>query len=521
MLVSDSDSEQDPTHDGPGPGADKVETYEHILHRTSSAISTGFANALDARQVLLRMQRRKAIYTTARRAHRAFGSAAGYAQSVINAAGPAFGFGHNHGGADGDGPEDEEDEEDDEDGDHGGLARGLRGVGRFGHQHLPMSPAIFPPPGLLHVIRPRVGRVGLDATRAAGDVDEAGQEDRSAFSAWERDGFAMELDRLQMVPSPPYLCCPQPRRSAGPMKSGPRWYPLVSPPAQPPWSSGSASDGDRAGKDDLAEDQGRGGGQRGRLDDWNAALPGHLDPASPEYDWDSLCGLYAQSYGPHGIELVYVRSRILTEADFDAGGAEARGGGGGEDRRWMPEPSLSSDDMYVDHLIDRDAVRPGARVVEAIKVTGDPNVPRGQVTWRAFVSDPRVRRTAWRPPRAGFRNHLPWPFVESGPPRRRAGGVGLGPSASAVVSAAATAAGAGAGAGAGADAGPDGSGGANGEVEELHRPGLVTVAHGRVAGEGFAGAAWANAMVLIAPHEIRVWWQPMMKFAVARKLYGM
>ncbi|CAD6929853.1 unnamed protein product [Tilletia controversa] len=412
-----------------GPGADgssssgRVETYEHILHRSTAAIATGLRGHLDASRVLLRSQRRKAIYAHASEAHVPFfEDARGYAQSVINDAGPAFGF---------------------VEGEQNNAERAFE----------PMPTAIFPPPRLLEIVRARVEPAG----RAAGGG--------SAFAEWERCGYALELDRLQMVPSPPYVSFPHPRLGAGPMPSGPRWYPLIGPPRLPPWEQ-KQKEASRDGDGEGLSRSSKMGKRVARLDDWNEEVPARLDPASSEFDWDSINGLYAQTYGPHGIEIVYVRSRILTAADFDGGqeGGEGEGEGAERRRRWDPEPLLSADDMYVDQLIDRSAVRPGARVVEATKVTGDPNVPRGQVTWRAFVSDPRVRRRAWSPPKAGYRNHLPWPFVEMG---------------------------------------------------------LVAVAHGRVAGEGFAGAAWASAMVLIAPHEIRVWWQPMMKFAVARKLYGM
>ncbi|KAE8221424.1 hypothetical protein CF319_g5211 [Tilletia indica] len=437
----------------------RVETYEHILYRNTAAISTGLRGHLDSSRVLLRSQPRKDIYSRANEWHVPFeDSRMGYAQEIINDAGPAFGF----------------------------MQQDAAGMGPGGQRAFEAMPAaIFPPPGLLHIVRPRVEPAG----RSRG-----GEEERGAFGEWEREGYEVRLDRMQMVPSPPYVCYPHPRLGARPMPSGPRWYPLVGPSQSPPWERSTGEDSTRK----IAA----------RMDHWNEPIPASLDPSSAEFDWDSLNGLYAQTYGPHGIEVVYVRSRILTEADFDARGRSVGGEGEGKGkgrRRWDPEPLLSADDMYVDQLIDRDAVRPGARVVEATKVTGDPNVPRGQVTWRAFVSDPSIRRTAWRPPKAGYRHHLPWPFVEATSSRGAAAGGGGGGHGGSVL--------------AGADGEEEED--EDGDVGRLHHPGLVGPAHGRVAGEGFAGAAWASAMVLIAPHEIRVWWQPMMKCAVARKLYGM
>jgi hypothetical protein len=71
---------------------------------------------------------------------------------------------------------------------------------------------------------------------------------------------------------------------------------------------------------------------------------------------DPLSGMYVGGYGPHGLELIQLQ----------------RGYG-----RWDEEPASpstsagSGDDSY--------------EYVEGVKVTGDPNVPAGKVTFRAKV----------------------------------------------------------------------------------------------------------------------------------------
>jgi len=198
------------------------------------------------------------------------------------------------------------------------------------------------------------------------------------------------------------------------------------------------------------------------------APPPEHDPAHVDFDWDAIEGLYSMTYGPHGIELLYVRARELTSLDFEP-----------DDRlpAWPAEPLLSSDDMYEHTRISRrSAARIGARVLEGIKVLGDPNIPRGQVTWRAFIDDPGRSAVPWRPPPDGFRKHTPWPLR---PP-------------TAVSS------------------------------QDERSPGLVLPAHGRVAGEGFVGPGWATALACVSSiDEIQIWWQPMYKISIAKKLVSM
>ncbi|KAK0554645.1 hypothetical protein OC845_000677 [Tilletia horrida] len=496
----------------------ETETYDHVLFRETAAISSGLRNQLDSDRISLRTQRGVRTFRDADRRHAAFMRAS---SSVMHAADPRVVFGR-------DGVEIE---------------------------HMPA--AIFPSPGLLPIVRARASardrRASLDEEIGDGHSQERRQPRAdSAFSKWERDGLETRLDQLHMVPSPPYISFSHPRLGPQPMPSGPRWFPVMGPARLPPWDRQLRC----LPRKDLNEDDEERRRRAKGWDYWNDPVPARLDPASYEFDWDSLEGLYAQTYGPHGIELVYVRSRILTAADFgtaassEGGNVEADGDELNRRRTpvWAPEPLFTSDDMYVDQLIDRSAVVPGARVVEAIKVTGDPNVPRGQVTWRAFVSDPRIRRTPWRPPKPGFRNHLPWPFVETASRwssndasrngsmqadrmthyGQMGGGGGRGAGAHAdeddietdEEDAESVDHATDGGATSGSSSAPAGTSAAD-DDGQLHHPGLVAVGHGRVAGDGFAGAAWASTMVLLSPQEIRVWWQPMMKFAVARKLYGM
>ncbi|CDR99065.1 uncharacterized protein SPSC_05458 [Sporisorium scitamineum] len=335
---------------------------------------------------------------------------------------------------------------------------------------MPLPPAIFPPPALLPAIRSppwsRLGKVQIGMS----DIWET----LSAERRWLIEGEKLTIESLTMTPPPPYRPWPI---LAHTLESGPRFFPICNPsrtsaqlkplvqrPRTPPetTTSGSlrlfSSELNRASSELTSTD---------RVVYQHIAPPPQHDPAHVDFDWDAVEGLYSMTYGPHGIELLYIRARELTSLDFEP-----------DDRlpAWPAEPLLSSDNMYEQTRISRrSAARVGARVLEAVKVLGDPNIPRGQVTWRAFIDDPGRSAVAWRSPPEGFRRHTPWPLR---PPH-------------AVSS------------------------------QDERSPGLVLPAHGRVAEEGFVGPGWATALACISSiDEILIWWQPMYKISIAKKLIG-
>ncbi|KAJ9478890.1 F-box domain-containing protein [Pseudozyma hubeiensis] len=305
----------------------------------------------------------------------------------------------------------------------------------------PRPPTIFPPPALLPAIRSppwsRLGSVQIGAS----DIWET----MSANRRWLIEGERLTIDSLITSPPPPYRPWPI---QAHALENGPRFFPICNPRRSSALPKPAMSSTDSV----VYQHQ---------------PLPPRLDPANVDFDWSAVEGLYSMTYGPHGIELLYIRARELTSLDFEP------------DERlptWPAEPLLSDDDMYEQTRINRrSAARVGARVLEAVKVLGDPNIPRGQITWRAFIDDPGRSGVAWRPPPAGFRKHTPWPLR---PPQ-------------AISS------------------------------QDERSPGLVLPAHGRVAGEGFVGPGWATALACISSiDEIQIWWQPMYKISIAKKLIG-
>ncbi|PWY98877.1 hypothetical protein BCV70DRAFT_29871 [Testicularia cyperi] len=348
---------------------------------------------------------------------------------------------------------------------------------------VPLPPTIFPSPALMPAIRsPPYSRLQHRTVGYSGIVEHMSPSQR-----WLVDGEHLQIDSLTMSPPPPYRPWPIQTHT---LDDGPRFFPVRNPPrlsatsrprpkAQPEvsasgkvgssmllsFSPGSPSSG---GATSTAPVRSIGGADADYVEyEHERPLPTH-DPAHPEFDWSLIEGLYSMTYGPHGLELLYIRARELTHADFQ------------QDERlpaWPAEPLLSDDDMYIQMRIDRrNASRPGARVLEAVKVLGDPNIPRGQVTWRAFIDDPGRSAIPWRPPPPGFRRHTPWPLR-----------------APQAIS----------------------------NVDE-RSPGLVLPAHGRVAGEGFVGPGWAPALACISSiDEIQIWWQPMYKISMAKKLVGM
>lgn len=260
------------------------------------------------------------------------------------------------------------------------------------------------------------------------------------------------VDALLMSPAPPYRPWPH---LAPPLKAGPRFFPLRSPPRNPvcaPARRAVAAPASDAGSDEAGPSSAPAAATAAEKEAYiHTPPPSHCDPAQPEFDWSLLEGLYATTYGPWGLELIYVRSRLLVDSDFtDASSAlddEAS-------YRRLAEPLLSTAEMYAGTQIDVASVRVGARIVEGVKVSGDPHVPRGQITFRAFVDDPARVATPWRPPPAGYANHTPWPFRAPLAEWERASG-----------------------------------------AEAERSPGLVSPGHGRLAGEGFVAPGWVSSIV--------------------------
>lgn len=311
---------------------------------------------------------------------------------------------------------------------------------------LPQAPVIFPPPALLCAVRATPQSTLRKRTIGTSGI----QEDLSAYSRYILDGREVLIDSLVMNPPPPFR--PWPVYGTG---SVPRFFPLINPPRS------SVLAKPRLTNSHTSSNVGEG------LEFEHTAPPPHLDPAYTGFDWSAVEGLYSMTYGPHGMELLYVRARALTLLDF-----------GTDDSLpdWPAEPDMSTDAMY-DHMrIDRRAAqRVGARVLEGIKVLGDPNIPRGQITWRAFIDDPDRSGVRWRAPPPGYRTHTPWPLRAPH----------------------------------------------NVDLTDVRSPGLVLPAHGRVAGEGFVGPGWAPALACISSvDELQIWWQPMYKVSVAKKLIG-
>ena len=113
-------------------------------------------------------------------------------------------------------------------------------------------------------------------------------------------------------------------------------------------------------------------------------------------------GLFAGLYGPHGIELLYITVRTLTAQDFyrppvtedgnpytvlDEAPPEYRREGsfayGGLTSRLGPFAQGWSPNGH----ISISTIKPGQRIIEAVKIHGDNNVPRGQRTFVGFLGD--------------------------------------------------------------------------------------------------------------------------------------
>ncbi len=329
----------------------------------------------------------------------------------------------------------------------------------------PPPPISFPPPALLPAIRAVEWSTLADVQIGMSGIWERMDPQRR----WLIQGERLAIDSITMAPPPPYRPGPTDDYAFDEL---PRFFPIQNPDrisalvpcalrkptmdhevAVPVSLSSFGADAARtpaSAPNDVEYD--------------HVAPSPSQDPGHADFDWSLMEGLYSMTYGPHGVELLYIRARTLGAHDFEHDPALPE---------WPSEPLLSSDDMYEQTRISRAAALPGARVLEAVKVLGDPNIPRGQITWRAFIDDPGRSAVPWRPPPKGFRKHTPWPLRP-----------------------------------------PQGA--------EERSPGLVLPAHGRVAGEGFVGPGWATALACVSSvDEIQIWWQPMYKISVAKRLVAM
>ncbi len=86
---------------------------------------------------------------------------------------------------------------------------------------------------------------------------------------------------------------------------------------------------------------------------------------------------------------LFVHTRVLAPSDFEA-----------QPLDWESVYNFSTPFRSSPHGEDPglnftlDELKPGVRLIEAVKVIGDSNVPEGQLSWRAFVlphRDPGVR----------------------------------------------------------------------------------------------------------------------------------
>ncbi|PWN87194.1 hypothetical protein FA10DRAFT_281946 [Acaromyces ingoldii] len=383
---------------------------------------------------------------------------------------------------------------------------------------MPQHPSDFPPPALLPALR--------DLER--GNETAAAAARRPPHERFLVDGPDVEVDALVMSPAPPYRPWPH---LAHPLLHGPLFYPIANPPRRPirPLSRRIAPSAGTATSMDGGRGQHRGQGQgQGERERYmHVAPPRRLDPACDEFDWDSLEGLFAMSYGPWGLETIYLRSRLLTPDDFEEPAADdeldnsflqtkkqntnnssySKNPTRDDDNRnggsfWDFEPRLRPPELR--RLLGQNAARaiarrdPPTRVIEGIKVTGDANVPRGTVSFRAFVLGPHGDfgfgdgrgdvHSEWRAPLGdGFRTWTPWPLAG---PSERQGSYQHSQHQQHL-------------------------GGVRGAIA----PGRLLRAVGRLAREGFADASWTTAMVKInSPDEVQICWNSLAKVSIAKRL---
>lgn len=123
-----------------------------------------------------------------------------------------------------------------------------------------------------------------------------------------------------------------------------------------------------------------------------------------------LCdGIYVGPFGLHGWDYVVVRVGALTETDFQLNRYWEGTFRQGEGRHLGPFSSYSDRPLS----ISQNHVKPGAKVLDVVKLTGDRNVPRGQRSVIAFLDDPLVERVRLEQnlPEAPTptESSLPWP----------------------------------------------------------------------------------------------------------------
>ena len=335
---------------------------------------------------------------------------------------------------------------------------------------MPLPPIDFPPPALLPLIRDMDG----DST--------APSPPPSSSAAYERfldQGTDFALDVLRMEPCPPYR--PWPHLSQ-PQPSGLRFFPMKAPPLLPVQAHASRKE---QGKETVYE---------------HADVPPHLDPGSAHFDWDVLQGVYGMTFGPWGLEIIYVRSRLLTVHDFrpldvDLAQDEViprptgpHGPGHSvklkqgsrsleETLHWRPEPYVDVGDLHMS-AEETSFVRPGCRVIEGVKCSGDANVPRGTISFRAFSRGQHDDHClTYYSPGPQWANFPPWN-----------GSSALHRSASS-----------------GRNASPGR---------------ILDCATGRLAIEGFVNAgSWKRCSVKItSADEIQIYWGALRKVAVAKRL---
>lgn len=133
--------------------------------------------------------------------------------------------------------------------------------------------------------------------------------------------------------------------------------------------------------------------------------------------------------------------------------------------------------MYSAMAISKASVKPGVRVLEGVKISGDPHVPRGTITFRAFLDDPSCVSIPWRAPPPSVKNHLPFPHRTD---EKTSNTSILNRTSS------------------------------NDPALTALAPGYMAPAHGRIAEFGFTQPAWFPAQIHIStPDEIRLWWYNM------------
>ncbi|UZJ53012.1 hypothetical protein CBS101457_002332 [Exobasidium rhododendri] len=347
-----------------------------------------------------------------------------------------------------------------------------RAFGLHLSDHMPLPPIDFPPPALLPLVR------DLDLNDSSSSSSSAPDSSSPAFERFLDKGTAFELTAMRMEPCPPYRPW---RHLSQPQPSGLRFFPIRSPPRQPvkPIALRKVQGEDVTYLHDVT-------------------IPRHLDPGNFEFDWDCLQGLYGMTYGPWGLEVIYIRSRVLTVHDFEPNGAlmhedeklpRPTGPHGpghifesgtrrlAETLHWKPEPYIDVADLQMSKE-ETDFIRPGCRVIEGVKCSGDANVPRGSISFRAFSEgQDQDSCLSYFSPGSQWSNFPPWDGQ-----------------------------------------GADYHSGRNARVQSPGR--VLRCATGRLAMEGFVNAgSWKRCSVKItSADEIHVYWEALRKVAVCKRL---